>query len=37
MGIIGAYAAIIIFMHECAHDELAKHVPCSQVTMLKHL
>ena len=23
------YVAIIIFMHECAHDELAKHVPCS--------
>ena len=21
--------AIIIFMHVCAYDELAKHVPCS--------
>ena len=29
MGIIGVYVAIIIFMHVCSHDELAKHVPCS--------
>ena len=26
---VGAYVPIIIFFHVRAHDELAKHVPCS--------